>query len=70
MSCISLNILDRLSRVWPLCAGLQELTNGSAVVGGKEGSCEKEHWKGRVGGRKKERAGGVFKVFYFLKIPS
>lgn len=41
---------------------------GGQEAGG--GSCGKEHWKGRVGGRRKERAGGVFQVFYFLKIPS
>lgn len=34
MPCISLDTLERLSRVWPLCAEFQELTNGSTVVAG------------------------------------
>lgn len=38
MSCISLDTLEMLSGVWPLCAGFQELTNGSAVEGAGE-SC-------------------------------
>lgn len=59
MPCIVLDILERLSR----------LTNGFALVGERL-CCGKEHWQDRVGGRRKERAGGVFQVFYFLKIPS
>lgn len=48
MSCISLNTLRRLSGVWHLCAGFQELINGSAVEGMGQGL-----WK-----RPLERQGG------------
>lgn len=68
MPCIALDILERLSRVWSLCAGLQELINSSAV--GRGVCCGKDHWQDRVGGRRKERVGRVFQVFYFLKVPS
>lgn len=32
--------------------------------------CGKEHWQGRVGAGRKARAGGVFQILYFKKIPS
>lgn len=44
MPCISLDTPSTLPRVWPLCAGFQELTHGSAVGGAVEKKTGKAGW--------------------------
>lgn len=63
MPCISLDTLKGLPRVWPLCAGFQELTHGSAVTGGMQG----EKNTGKAQWVEEERKGleEYFKYFIF-----